>query len=219
MRYCAAAVFIGLCVGWVTVGQGDPAPTPKIVPTAWELDLTFENPKQMTLRLPGEKAPSTFWYLLFQVQNGSGSDHNFTPRFTLYTDTGEVMHSVGSPTAAFMAIQTRHNNPLLQNLPSVSGRLLQGEDNAKDGVAMWKDLPEDVRAFDLFIGGLSGEQETVQLPKPIVIEVVEDGKTKKITKDKMTLFKTLKLSYSIPGEAAGRSSNPPKLIKKSWVMR
>ena len=60
----------------------------------------------------------------------------------------------------------------------------------------------------------------ITLPKPIeVIVTTAGGKTKKVMKDKVALAKTLKLHYSLPGEATARLISRPQLLKKSWVMR
>ena len=216
MRYCTLAVTIGLCIGLVGVGHGDPAPKPKIVPTVWELEFKFQTPKQISLRMPGKKAPTTFWYMLYEVQNGTGADIDFVPTFALYTDHGDLIVSSGRPTV-FTAIQGRHNSPLLENLSSA--KILQGDDNARDSVAIWRDLPDDARGFDIFVTGLSGEKIIVNLPKPVEDEIYEDGKVKKVTKDKVTLRKTLKLTYALPGEARSRPNRTPKLVRKEWVMR
>ncbi len=219
MKYATAVLLIGLAVAWVAVAHSEPAPRPNVVSATWELEFKYQAPKQLTLTLPGWKRPRTFWYMLFTVKNRSGADQSFVPEFDLYTDTGEVLPSVGGPSLVFIEIQKLQNNPLLRRLSSF-GKLLQGADNAMDGVAIWNDIPADARGFDVFVGGLSGEEAAVKLPTPVMVEERgDDGKVRQVARDKVTLRKTLKLTYGLPGERASRAANPPKLLKKSWVMR
>ena len=70
------------------------------------------------------------------------------------------------------------------------------------------------------MGGLSDERAVVKLPSPVMVEERDDkGKVRSVARDQLTLAKTLKLSYSLPGEAAARASIKPKLIARKWVMR
>jgi len=221
MTYRAAILLVALAVAWGAVASGGQPPRPSIVPTKPELEFTYETPQQIVLTPPGGKGPQTYWYVLYQIQNRTGADQIFAPDFVLYTDTGEVVRSgKGVPTTVFAAIQKRHNNPLLQNATGMTGRILQGADNAKDGVAIWRDFDPAARAFDVFVGGLSDERAVVKLPSPVMVEQRDaQGEVRSVARDEVTLAKTLKLSYSLPGEASARAAIKPKLIKKTWVMR
>ena len=76
-------------------------------------------------------------------------------------------------------------------MDGLTGKLLQGEDNAKSGVAIWRDFDAKAGAFDLLLGGLSGETAEIQLPKPIeVVETDTDGKETVVLKSKAILSKT-----------------------------
>ena len=112
------------------------------------------------------------------------------------------------------------SQPLLKDMTGMTGKLLQGEDNAKDGVVIWPAFDPKAGAFDLFLGGFSGETAEVQLPSPIkVAEIDFKGKENVVTKTKIILSKALQQTYSIPGEAAARLLTQPKLVKQQWVMR
>ena len=45
------------------------APEPYDVPTTWELTFDFQPPQPITITLPGQKKPSTFWYMRYTVTN------------------------------------------------------------------------------------------------------------------------------------------------------
>jgi hypothetical protein len=194
---------------FVAALQGEPAPTPSVVPVTWELDFKYQDPQPIAVTLP-DGSKKTFWYMLYTVANRTGADRTFIPDFTLYTDTGRIYRSgVAVPAVVFDAIQKNVNNPLLVDQTSITGKILQGEDNAKDGVAIWPDIDPEARAFDSFIGGLSGEEAKIALPAS------QPG----AASTKVILRKALRLQYAMPSEPAARAANPPKLVDKSWVMR
>lgn len=209
MRYCAAVLALVVAAVFVAALQGEPAPTPSVVPVAWELDFKYQDPQPISVTLPnGSK--KTYWYMLYTVANRSGADRTFIPDFNLYTDTGKISRSgVGVGVMVFDAIQKNVNNPLLVDQTSITGNILQGEDNAKDGVAIWPDIDPEARAFDVFIGGLSGEEAKLTLPAS------KPGATSAT----VTLRKALRLQYAMPSEPAARAANQPKLVEKSCVMR
>jgi len=200
-----------------------PAIEPSTVPISWELGFRIANPPQsIRVRVPGEAEPVTFWYMRYTVINRTGKDRIFVPDFVLYTDTGQVVHGGKNvPVAVFETIKKLHNDVLLTDITGMTGKLLQGEDNAKDGVAIFRDFDPKAGAFDIFVGGLSGETAELALPRPIeVMEVdAKTGEKKKVTKTSVVLTKTRHLYDKIPGEAKARPRTQVKLAKKTWVMR
>lgn len=217
----AVAILAAAALALAAAARSEPAPKPSTVPLSWELEFEYKDVRPITLTLPGHKQPQTFWYLLYTVTNRTGGDQIFVPGFVLFTETGQVLPAGRKvPTTVFKAVQKRHNNPLLEDLAHIAGRILQGEDNAKDGVAIWPDFDPAARKFDVFIGGLSGERAKVALPTPIeVTEEGPDGEPKKVTRTEVILAKTLGLHYAIPGEAAARPGRMPEPLKQEWVMR
>ncbi len=195
----------------------DAVPTPRLVTNSWQLEFEYEPPQSINIRLPGEKTKQTYWYMVYTVTNRTGADRRFLPEFVMYTDTGQILRAgKGVPVALFEHIKSEQRNPLLLDMGSVVGKLLQGEDNAKDGVAIWKDFDPKARSFDIFAGGVCGEKVTIDLPTPIKRK---NAAGEVVTKRKVTLLKTLKLTYAIPGEAAARPRTKPQLVRKGWVMR
>ena len=197
------------------------APQPKLVSTDWSLKFSHHDPQAIFLRVPGEDDSRIFWYMLYTVTNQTAQERVFVPNFILYTDTGQVLHGAeGVSPSVFEAIQARHRNPLLENVSSMTGVLLKGEDNAKDGVAIFTDIDPNARSFDLFVGGLSGEGVTVKLPVKVeIIEADTEGKVRKVVKDTVVLHKTLRLHYRLPDDPSRRTGSPAVPDGSDYVMR
>jgi len=219
MKRMAAAVLAAAIA--LAVSPARTAPKPSQVPTSWELDIHVEVPRAIDVTLTGQTQPKRFWYLRYTVTNDTGKDRIFVPQWVLYTDTGQIIRAGQKvPTTVFKAVKKLYGEPLLKDQTAMIGKLLQGEDNAKDGVAIWQDFDPKAGAFDVFIGGLSGETVEIKLPKPIkVTEMNAEGKQVQVVKDKVVLSKTLHLRYGVPGESASRVSIRPKLLARRWVMR
>ncbi len=205
------------------VSPAKPAPKPSEVPISWQLEFhAADVPHPIRVRVPGKSTPETFWYMRYTVTNRTGEDRIFVPDFVLYTDTGQVVRSGKRvPLIVFETVKKLHNDVLLTNVTGMTGKILQGEDNAKDGVAIFRDFDPKAGEFDIFVGGLSGETVELVLPRPIkVVEVdVKTGEKKKVTKTRVVLTRTLHLRYKIPGEQQARFRTKARLAKKTWVMR
>jgi hypothetical protein len=103
----------------------------------------------------------------------------------------------------FNKIKELYKSDLLLSPTAIYGKLLQGEDNAKDGVIIFSDIDPAARDFRLFVAGLSGETAEVKNPltgKPVILQ------------------KTLELDYNIPGEAIGIDPHS-QLRATHWVMK
>ena len=221
MTRAAAATMIAGLMAVLAFSPAQAAPRPSEVPVSWEIEIHLETPQAIEVAVSGEGGVKRFWYLRFTVTNQTGEDRIFVPECTLYTDTGQILRAGQNvPTTVFKAVQKLYNDPLLTDLTGVTGKLLQGEDNAKTGVAIWPDFDPTAGMIDIFIGGLSGETAQVQLPTPIqVTEMDAKGDLRVVEKDKAILSKTLQRSYGIPGEAAARLLTKAKLLREDWVMR
>ncbi len=214
-RITAVLVLVAMVTG-VLVSNVFSVPKPSLVSDKWELDFTYHEPKCLTVQVPGEDAPRTFWYIRYRVTNHTGSEQSFMPEFVLYTDTGQQLRAgEGVPSIVFQTIKQTYSDPLLKDQAAVIGRILRGADNAKDGVAIFRDIDPVAGSFDLFVGGLSGDYAIVKLPTPIEVKV--RGKT--VMRDEVVLSKTLHLNYKLPGEASARGRVAPELVSKGWVMR
>ena len=87
-------------------------PKPAVVPAIgdWTLEVVYENPQQITMRLPGEDQPRRFWYIILTVTNNSTvADAPFYPSCELVTDTFKTIQAgTDTPRAVFNAIKLRH---------------------------------------------------------------------------------------------------------------
>ncbi len=197
------------------------APEPAPAPQSWELTFTHDKPQAIEVKLPGQDEPQTFWYLRYRIANNTGDDQFFIPEFAIYTDTGELVPAgKGVPQGVFEKIQKVYNDPLLKDPASMKGKVLQGDDNAKRGVAIWRNFDPKAGGFDLFVSGLSGESQTIKLPAPIEVKQMnEDGEMETVEIREITLVKTLKLTYGLIGEGKDRIDQKIKYVDQKWIMR
>ena len=202
------------CVGIPVVGA---APKPSLTPKSWQLDFEFRDPARIDVTLPGDEHPSMFWYLIYTVTNETGCEVLFYPQFDLVTDTLRVVHGGDdvSPTV-FDAIRQRHHkqHPLIVAPLKASGKLLQGVDNARTSVAIFRTLDAEASRFTLYAAGLSGE--VVRVPNPAF------APAQPVTEHNLqffTLRKTLAIRYDIPGDLKSRKRAAPVRTGRDWVMR
>ena len=78
-----------------------------------------------------------------------------------------------------------------------------GEEETKHGVAIWPEPMPEMGTFSIFAAGLSGETAAVKGP---------DGKD-------ITLWKTLQITYTVPGDEIRPGEDPVNLVSEKWVMR
>lgn len=220
-RTIVAMSLLAMLVAVVTVSHVSAAPEPSAAAIDWQLEIDFKAPLPFMCKVPGDTEAKLYWFFLFEVTNKTGEDQEFSPTIDLFTDTGELIHSNrGINVAVYQGIKKLLGEPLLQNLPQACGKILQGADNAKYVVAIFKDFDPKAGEMDLFISGLSGEVVTVKLPKPIVVEEPnEEGDIRKVTKTEMQMSKTLQVKYALNTEAADRTLTTCKQLIKKWIMR
>ena len=179
-------------------------PEPRIVTDSWKIDFQFETPRVINVVTePGQPA-QTFWYLPYTVTNESGEDQMFIPDIRILTNEGQLLQAGRNvPPNVFDAIKAEQRNKLLESPIEVIGRILQGEDNAKDSVAIWAAPEADVDAITITIKGLSGETTVVKNP--------ESG-------EEIVLRKTLMLQFATPGGTAA-ATRRVTLLDTDWVMQ
>ena len=191
------------------------APQPAIVqgPDDWTVDVRFEHPEQIVLKLKGDSKARRFWYTIITITNRTNHDVDFYPECELMTDTFQIIPAGRrTPPAVFESIKQRYDAkyPFLELLGRTSNRVLQGEDNTKDIAIIWPDFDAKAKNIKLFISGLSNE--TVAIDHP----VAKDEGDEPI---KVFLRKTLQLSYNVAGDPAFRSDAQLKFEGKDWIMR
>jgi hypothetical protein len=192
-------------------------PKPAVTPVSWEFRFRFDQPKKISVFLPGESEPTVYWYMLYEVENPTGQEIRFLPSFELVTDTLQVVESESmvSP-EAFNQVKRMANNPFLLPPEKILGPLQQGRDRARYGVAIFRDFDPKAKEFTIFVGGLSGEWTRVKNPA-----FNEDKPDSEQNRRYFVLHKTLALPYRLPGSELQRPGAEAERLpeKQKWVMR
>jgi len=187
-------------------------PKPSISPISWELRFDHAQPRRIVVEVPGQPSAKAYWYMTYTVTNNSDHDVTFLPTFEWVTKEGKVIQSDKNiPNVVFEKIKAATGNKLLENAVKIEGTLRQGEDQAKDGVAIWEEPAPRLGSFTIFVTGLSGEstQLTDDSGKPIT---GPDGKP-------ILLFKTLELDYKLAGDELYPGNDLLEKVGQAWVMR
>jgi len=192
-------------------------PQPALAPKSWELSFRFQDPKRVSVLLPGKDKPVVYWYMLYEVENGTEIEVDFYPAFELVTDTLKVAHSEAKVSPeAYRTVQRLAGDPLLVVPEKAVGRLLRGKDRARHSVAIWRDFDPKARGFTVYVAGLSGEVKRLKNP------VFDPGKPESEANPKEFLLrKTLAVPYRFPGSQATRAGTIPERVpqEQQWVMR
>jgi hypothetical protein len=125
------------------------------------------------------------------------------------------MFSAGTkvPAGVFRRVKQREENNLLESSVEVIGRLLEGEDNAKDSVAIWPATDPEIDQLTMFVAGLSGETQIVI--DSVTGEPMVDPETEK----PVIVRKTLMLEYALPGNPPQVKDQIIELKNEEWIMR
>ena len=102
-------------------------------------------------------------------------------------------------------------NQFLQPRTKIAGPLHQGPDQAKDGVAIWKEPLARMGKFSIFVGGLSKEAVKLKNDKDEVV-LKKDGSP-------LILYRTLQLNYHINGDEVFPGHDEVNERPEQWVMR
>jgi hypothetical protein len=196
-------------VGSLLTGVAGPAaafadhPKPSLYPISWELKFKHSTPKRVVVDVPGQ-GPKAYWYMTYEVTNPSDREVTFLPVFEMLTEGGTVVRSDKNiPGKVLDTIRAREGNANLLSQAQVGGTLRIGEDQAKDGMAVWEEIPGRPGHFSIFVQGLSGEAAKVKGP---------DNKD-------VTLRKTLQLNYLIRGDEVYPGEDEVNENPSQWVMR
>lgn len=146
------------------------APEPSDINDSWSFKFKHDHPRPIAVRnLDGEVV--WYWYMTYQVQNDTGSDHLFNPQFDIATDDGQIIQgNRGIGPDVFLAIKQRLNNRLLESPVEVTGQFLQGADNARESVVIWKAPAQQVSHLSIFVAGIAGETQRVTTGRTLVVQ-------------------------------------------------
>jgi len=184
--------------------RGYAYPEPTASSRAWQFEFTHSKPVPISFK-GSDGVVRWYWYMTYKVVNNSGDERLFVPEFAIATDQGDLVNANQKvPAGVFEAVKDRAGIPLLKNPIRVVGRLLQGEDNAQESVAIWQAFEHDVDRVSVFVAGLSGETQSVKNP---------------VTNEDVSVRKTLMIDYAFPG-TGGRVQDQTVLPKgEKWIMR
>lgn len=218
LLWTSSAILIAFLL-WPQVSMGVPEPSPASI--SWQMDISYDRLMPIAVENPRTGQKEIYWFLRYQVINRTGKDRIFVPQIMLYTDKGEIVRAGRgiSPTVV-QQIKRAINDPVARDMTAMTGKFLQGEDNAKRGIAVFRDFGSDASSVDLFIGGLSGETATVELPTQVTVtEMKATGEIVEKQTDTLVLSKTLRLQYNLSGDRRVRSAMTAVLRNKDWIMR
>ena len=181
---------------------GYPQPSP--YPISWELEFTHGTPKRVVVDLPGSGVPQAYWYMTYRVTNNTGQERTFLPVFELLGNDGKVIRSEQVvPPKVFERIQQREGNQFLEPALQIAGEIRLGEDEARDGVAIWPEPSPEMGSFSIFVTGLSGEN--------VKVKGADDQET--------FLRKTLQLNYFVRGDDVFPGEDEVNENAERWIMR
>lgn len=180
------------------------APEPAIVSPSWNLDFEYRTPQ--AIAVPDiEGTPRWYWYMAYKVTNHTGEDRLFIPEITIATDTGRIIETGRNvPATVFEHVKRQLRNPLVESPVDVIGRLLQGDDYARESVAIWPAAGEPINEMRIFVAGISGEAVNVEHPG---------------TGDAVMMRRTRMLTYHLPGKPATPQRQPVIFQDERDVMR
>ncbi|HEX8524730.1 MAG TPA: hypothetical protein VF669_20930 [Tepidisphaeraceae bacterium] len=191
-------------LGFVSRSDGEEFPKPSPYPKTWELKLEYSKPKRVVVQTEQDQVPKAYWYVAYTVTNSTDKEQLFLPQFEMVTKDGQVIRSDKSiPKKVFDTVKRNEGNNLLVNHALIGGQLRLGQDEAKDGVAIWPEPDPDMGNFTIFISGLSGETAKIKGPD----------------KKDLILRKTLQINYLTRGDAQTTSGSEPVEQSHEWVMR
>ncbi len=196
-------VLVCVALAGVVLMLAAAAPEPDPVPRRWQLDVAAGPLRLATVDVGA--GPRTYFYMTYQVTNNSGEDLLFAPAFELATDDEVLRSGRGVPLEVTRKLIESVQNQFVQDQISIIGQLLQGKENARDGIVIWPANDLNLEELAVYAAGFSGETATVDAPD---------------THQKFVLRKTLRLNYQISGELVGQEGHDIPLAEPAgWIMR
>jgi hypothetical protein len=137
------------------------------------------------------------------------------------TDTlGVVAGGDDISPSVYDAIAARHVKefPFFALPSKITGPLLQGEENARSSVVVFRTFDDHASRFTIYIGGLSGD--IVRVKNPQTSSPPGDKKSgKSTTASALLLRRSLAIVYDLPGDPVTRQIAKPVRVSREWVMR
>ena len=207
-RLSVLKYLVVVLAGALALGAGQRPPEPDPLPQRWELDLIVGPLRVITLDVEGE-GRQPFFYMTYRVTNNSGEDLQFAPIFEIGNENGDVVRAgTDVPRSVRQGLLRLLDNPLLEDQIQIIGKILQGRENAKDGLVIWRAPSLTTDELAVYASGFSGETQQVEFRNP------DTGES-----ETMTFRKTYMVRYTTPGTLVGQGSTPLEVIGERWIMR
>jgi len=222
-RSALASLFCLAVLAAPAVSRAGDYPEPSPYPISWELKFDHSKPKRIVVQIP-EQGPRAFWYMTYTVTNDTNDEQTFLPVFEMVTKDGKIHRSdKGVPPEVFQAIKKREGNRFLLPSSKIGGVLRVGEDQARDGVAIWPEPMAEMGTFKIFVSGLSGETVTLKMVDGKPVKVKPENISQELKgvnpEDVVILRKTLQLNHVIYGDDKFPSLDEVNVKPEQWVMR
>lgn len=177
---------------------------PSVTSRSWQLEFTHDQPRTISVKLP-DGSIQWFWYMAYKVTNNTGEEQLFVPEFVIATDAGDIINAGQNvPAGVWPVVANKLNNKLIESPAQIVGKLLQGEDYARESVAIWPVPAHDVDEMSIFVGGISGETATT---------------TNALTGESVLVRRSRMITYATPGSSPNPQDQPVKLVEETDVMR
>jgi len=207
LRGVLARVLVGACLAAGAVSMTAMTvspPEPEAIPRRWQLDLEPGALRLATVDVPGV-GKKAYFYFTYQVVNNSGEDMLFAPAFELATERGAIRSGLDVPVAVTRKLIEQTQNTYMEDQISIIGQLLQGKENAKDGIVIWPADELDMDELVLYAAGFSGETATVVKPT---------------SKEPAVLRKSYMIEYHVSGDMTEMIGKEiPREMNGHWIMR
>jgi len=205
------------------VSRAGDFPEPSPYPISWELKFDHSKPRRIVVQIPGQ-GPRAFWYVTYTVTNETEEDQTFLPVFEMLTRDGKVIQSDKNvPFHVFDAIKRKEGNRYLLPSAKIGGVLRVGEDQSRDGVAIWPEPMTEMGSFSIFVTGLSGETVTLKMVDGKAVKVKPENISQELKgvkkEDIIVLRKTLQLNHVIYGDDRFPGLDQVNVKEEQWVMR
>jgi hypothetical protein len=166
-------------------------------------DIDF-TPTEMRLYKDPESGKQ-YWYTTYDVVNNTGKELRFAPRIELVVDDGRILaQGDGVSSGVVRQLKAYLKNDLLEDQFEILGEVLPGKEHAKTGLIVFR--ADDITPTELtvMVQGLSRETEKKPNPK---------------TGDMVTLRKTVKIDYLVPGDPKPRGTTSYSIVNREWIFR
>jgi hypothetical protein len=154
------------------------------------------------------KDPETgkhYWYMTYDVVNKTGKEVRFAPRIDLVVDDGRILaQGDGVSSGAVRELKKFLKNELLEDQFEILGEVLPGKEHAKTGLVVFRADDLEPTELTVMVQGLSRETEKKPHPK---------------TGEMVTLRKTVRLDYLVPGDPKPRGSTTYPIVNREWIFR